>query len=74
MLKSKSLNIYQIITLNAIDTIMVSRDLTIVALLMQVPHTPKRKLIFLMLLFKMYTLKLNNLESFLVLLPDLIAP
>ena len=42
--------------------------------LMQVPHIPERKVIFFMLLFEMNTLKLNSLESFLDLLPDLVTP
>ena len=40
----------------------------------QAPQTPKRKLIFLMLLFEMNTLKLNSLRSFLALLPGFTAP
>ena len=43
-------------------------------IIIQASYTPKRKVIFLMLLLEMNTLKLNSLESFLVLLPDLIAP
>ena len=42
--------------------------------IMQVPHTPERKVIFLTLLYEMNTLKLNSLESFLVLLHDLMDP
>ena len=36
--------------------------------------TPKTKAVFLRLLLEMNTRKLNSLEPFLVLLPDLIAP
>ena len=43
-------------------------------MVMQAPHTPKRKVTFLTLLFEMNTLKSNSLESFLVLLPDLVTP
>ena len=38
------------------------------AVMMQAPHTPQRKVIFLMLLFEMNTLKSNSFESFPVLL------
>ena len=48
--------------------------LNCLVILMQVCHTPETKGIFLKLLFEMNTWKLNNLESFLVLLPDLISP
>ena len=41
---------------------------------MQAPPTSERKVIFLMLLFEMNTLKLNSFEYFLVLLPDLMDP
>ena len=42
--------------------------------MIQATYTPKRKAIFLMLLLEMNALKLNSLESFLVLLPGLIVP
>ena len=42
--------------------------------LMQVPHTPERKVISLRLLSEMNTLKLNSLDPFLVLLPNLVTP
>ena len=42
--------------------------------MIQTPHTPKREVIFLMLLLEMTGLKLNGLEPFLVLLPGLIPP
>ena len=45
-----------------------------VSIMMQASYTPKRKVIFFMLLLEMNTLKLNSLESLLVLLPDLTAP
>lgn len=41
---------------------------------MQAPHTPKGKVIFLVLLSEVNTLKLNSLEAFLVFLLHLIAP
>ena len=43
-------------------------------IMMEASYTPKRKVIFLVLLLDMNTLKLNSLESFLVLLPGLIVP
>ena len=42
--------------------------------LLQAPHTPKREVMFFVLLLEMTCLKLNSLEPFFVLLPGLIAP
>ena len=41
---------------------------------MQAPRILKRKVISLMLLLEMSSLKMNSLESFLVLLPSFISP
>ena len=45
-----------------------------IVMVRQVPHTPERKVILLPLLFEVNTSKLKSLESFLVLLLDLVTP
>ena len=45
-----------------------------VHIIIQASYTPERKVIFLMCLLEMNTLKLNSLDSFLFLLPDSVAP